>query len=146
VGGVICTPAGMFNLSPGAAASGLNLVPRNDLTGAALVSLNVRVYRVFGFGATRGGGSDAGGYSGSHGPHGDHGGGGMRMGSGGYHGMMGGGSTEHRYNMTVGVNVTNLLNHFNPAGYVGTLTSPLFGQATSVNTSFGGGSIGNYGG
>ena len=59
---------------------------------------------------------------------------------------MSGATTEHRYNMTVGLNVSNLLNHFNPAGYVGALTSPLFGQPTTVNTGFGGGSLSGYGG
>ena len=65
------------------------------------------------------------------------------MGGGGGRGaMMGGDLTEHRFNLTVGVNFTNILNHFNPGGYVGTMTSPFFGQATSVNTAFGGGAIG----
>jgi hypothetical protein len=35
--------------------------------------------------------------------------------------------------------VTNLLNHFNPGGYQGVLSSPQFGEATTVNTGFGGG-------
>jgi hypothetical protein len=53
--------------------------------------------------------------------------------------------TEHRFNLTVGVNVTNLLNHFNPSGYVGNLTSTYFGEPTGANTSFGGGGIGGGG-
>ena len=62
-------------------------------------------------------------------------------------GGRGGGSTmtEHRFNLTVGVNVTNILNHFNPSGYVGNLTSTYFGLPTGANTSFGGGGVGGGG-
>ena len=48
--------------------------------------------------------------------------------------------------MTVGADFTNILNHFNPGGYVGNLNSPQFGEATSVNTGFGGGGFGGRGG
>jgi len=66
------------------------------------------------------------------------------MGGGGAHGMAGmfGGSTEHRFNLTLGVNFTNILNHFNPGGYEGVVTSPYFLEATGVNTGFGGGFAG----
>jgi len=37
------------------------------------------------------------------------------------------------------MSVTNLLNHFNPGGYQGVLSSPQFGEPTTVNTGFGGG-------
>ncbi len=67
----------------------------------------------------------------------------MRMGAGGGHGgfmgMGGGESTEHRYNVTLSVMFNNILNHVNPGGYTGILTSPQFGQPSSVNTGFGGG-------
>jgi hypothetical protein len=36
-------------------------------------------------------------------------------------------------------------NHFNPAGHDGVLASNQFGQATSVNTGFGGGGFGGGG-
>ena len=69
------------------------------------------------------------------------------MGGGGGRGGGGGGeSTDHRFNLTLGVNFTNFLNHFNPGGYVGNLNSPQFGEATSVNTGFGGGGFGGRGG
>jgi len=58
---------------------------------------------------------------------------------------MGGDSTEHRFNLTLGVNVTNILNHFNPGGYQGVITSPQFLDATAVNTGFGGGGPGGGG-
>lgn len=50
-------------------------------------------------------------------------------------------NTARGFNFTLGVNVTNLLNHFNPAGYQGVITSPQFLDPTSVNTSFGGGGV-----
>jgi hypothetical protein len=135
-----------------------NLVPRNYLTQPGLISVNAHVYRIFGFGPKRGannanannggpdgggpgGGGPGGGGRGGGGGGGARGGGGMRMGGGGGRGG-GGGNTEHRFNLNVGVNVTNVLNHFNPSGVNGTLTSTLFGQPTGVNTSFGGGGRG----
>jgi hypothetical protein len=71
----------------------------------------------------------------------------MRMGpGGGGRGGMGGDVTEHRFNLMLGVNITNVLNHFNPAGYQGVVTSPQFLEATTVNTGFGGGGFGGFGG
>ncbi len=133
--GVVATRFGDFLTNP---AAGTPLVPRNYLTGAGMVSLNVRVSRAFGFGPARnGGGGNMGGGYGGHGH--DGGGGAMRMGPGGGHGPFGGDMTEHRYNVTLSVMVNNILNHVNPGGYTGILTSPQFGQASSVNTGFGGG-------
>jgi len=142
VGTVVCSPAGNFTTSYNP-ANPTNLVPRNYLTMAGLVSVNMRVYRVFGFGARRGsqaqqptgGGGGRGGYGGGPG-----GGGGMRMGPpGGGRGAMTGPSTDRRFNLMLGVTVTNVLNHFNPAGYQGVITSPQFLEPTTVNTGFGGG-------
>jgi hypothetical protein len=172
-GDVKCTPFGNFTTAV-SATNFTNLVPRNLLTMPALVSVNTRIYRVFGFGPRRGGGVDPNAMNGAGGPGGGgpdgggggapggggggraggggggfgggggggggaaRGGGGMRMGSGG---GRGGGATltEHRFNLTAGVNVTNVLNHFNPSGYNGNLTSTYFGLPTGANTSFGGG-------
>jgi hypothetical protein len=145
-----------LNPTPGLAD---NLVPRNYLTGAGLISFNIRVARTFGFGAKRGNaaagdmGGGPGGPGGGGGPRGGGmgggggrgpgggGGGGMRMGGGGGRGggMGGGETTEHRYNVTLSVMFNNVLNHYNPGGFVGNLNSPQFGQATSINTGFGGG-------
>jgi Carboxypeptidase regulatory-like domain len=150
------------------------LVPRNYLTGAGLISFNVRVARTFGFGPRRGGGNaitqgggggdmggGPGGRGGMGGPggggprgggggggRGGPGGGGMRMGpAGGGRGGMGGGDlTEHRFNLTLSVMFNNLINHFNPGGFVGNLNSPQFGQPTSINSGFGGGPAGAGGG
>jgi hypothetical protein len=180
-GDIKCTPFG--NFSTAVTATNLaNLVPRNLLTGPSLISVNTRIYRIFGFGPRRGanpnamngpggpdggpGGGPGGGGPGGGGPGGGGGGrggggfggggpggggggggargGGMRMGPAGGRGG-GAALTEHRFNLNVGVNVTNLLNHFNPTGYVGNLTSTFFGEPTGANTSFGGGGIGGGG-
>jgi len=146
---VVVTQFGDFNVNP---QPGMALVPRNYLTSAGLVSVNVRVSKTFGFGEPRGGNAGAmgGGGGGMGGGGGDHGhggpgggGGGMRMGGGGGGrgggGMFGGDSTNRRYNLTVSAMFNNVLNHLNPAGYSGVLTSPLFGQPTAINTGFGGG-------
>ena len=156
-GNVVCSHAGNFTTSYNP-ANPVGLVPRDYLTMAGLVSVNLRVYRVFGFGphlangvapsgGGGGGGRGGGGGGGFGGGRGGGGGGAMSMGSGGGRGGMGGPTaTEHRFNLTIGVNVTNVLNHFNPAGYQGVITSPQFLQPTSVNTGFGGGGVGMGGG
>jgi hypothetical protein len=73
----------------------------------------------------------------------------MRMGGGGGRGGRGGGAadtTEHRYNVSLSVMFNNLLNHYNPGGFVGNLNSPQFGQPTGINSGFGGGGPGGGGG
>ncbi|MGB7721341.1 MAG: TonB-dependent receptor, partial [Bryobacteraceae bacterium] len=94
-----------------------------------------------------GGGGGRGGFGGG----GGRGGGGMRMGGGGRGGMgTTGASSEHRYTVTLSVMFNNILNHVNPSGYQGILTSPQFGQPTSLNSGFGGGGggggVGGFGG
>ena len=69
----------------------------------------------------------------------------MSMSAGGGRGGFGG-STDHRFNLMVGLNVTNVLNHFNPGGYQGVITSPQFLEPTTVNTGYGGGGILSAGG
>jgi hypothetical protein len=151
---VVCTPYGNFstNLNP---ANLANLVPRNYLTMAGMFSINMRVYRVFGFGRSvrgnRANNGPQGGQGGINGPPGGGfgGGGGGRGGGGGFRGGGGGRggfggrggneTTDHRFNLTIGVQGTNILNHFNPGGYQSLLTTSLFGQPTTVNTGFGGG-------
>ncbi|MGD0777294.1 MAG: TonB-dependent receptor [Candidatus Solibacter sp.] len=163
------TPVGDFCLTPAPGVT-QGLVPRDYLTGAGLFSFNVRVARTFGFGPKRGatnnalaaGGGDQGGGppgggrgggggggrgGGMGGGGGRGGGGGMRMGGGGGRGGGGGAdTTEHRYNVTFSVMFNNLLNHYNPGGFVGNLASPQFGQPTGINSGFGGGGPGGGGG
>jgi hypothetical protein len=40
---------------------------------------------------------------------------------------------EKRFKLNFNIDVNNVCNHLNPGGYVGNLSSPLFGQSTSVN-------------
>jgi len=145
IGDVVCSRAGNFTTSYNP-ANPSNLVPRNYLTMAGLVSVNLRLYRVFGFGPVRNGGGAPGMMGGGGGGGRGGGGGGMRMGPAGGGRGMGGDTTEHRFNLTLGINVTNVLNHFNPGGYQGVITSPEFLQPTTVNTGFGGGGFGGFGG
>jgi hypothetical protein len=174
-GAIVCTGLGNFQTYNIASPVIANLVPRNYLTMAGLFSLNMRISRTFGFGARRGGGANAadagmgpggpggdpgggfggggrggaGGFGGGGGgPRGGGGGGGgMRMGpAGGGRGGRGGGVTsDRRYNVTVSANITNILNHDNPGGYQGVLSSNQFGLPTSINTGFGGGGGGGGG-
>ena len=66
------------------------------------------------------------------------GGGGMRMGGGGgMRGGDGGSSSEHRYSLTLSVSAHNLFNHLNPGMPTGNLTSPYFGIATNLSSTFG---------
>ena len=163
-GDTVCSPYGTFTSSY-SVTNLANLVQRNYLTMPGLVSVNMRVERMFGFG-TRIKGAQAnqpgngmpsagvmgmaGGGGGGRGPGGPGGGpggpgGGMGGPGGGMMGM-GGGTTEHPYNLTLSLNVENVFNHLNPGGYQGVITNPYFLEATSVNTGFGGGGPGGFGG
>ena len=86
----------------------------------------------------RGGGGGGGPRGGGFG--GPRGGGGPRgPGMGG--GMLGGVDASKRFNITASVQARNLLNTVNPGSPVGNLTSPLFGQSTSLaGGGFGGAS------
>jgi hypothetical protein len=142
IGPVVCSSAGAFTTSYNT-ANPTNVVPRNYLTMAELISINLRVYRVIGLGPRRANAAAPAG--GGRGGYGGGGGGGMRMGGQGGGGGGRGGpqatGTDRRFNLMVGVTITNLPNHFNPAGYQGVITSPQFLQPTTVNTGFGGGGI-----
>ncbi len=156
----ICSPYGTF-ASTYSVTNSANVVPKNYLTMPGLFSINMRVERTFGFGGKpktaqnngmpgmpsagvmgmAGGGRGPGGGGPPGGGGGFGGGPGGGGGGGGPMGMMGGGN-EHPYNLTLSLNVENILNHTNPGGYNGVITSPYFLQATSVNTGFGGGGPG----
>jgi len=78
-------------------------------------------------GGNQGGGGRGGfGGGGFGGGRGGFGGGGF--GGGGFFG----GDSQSKYNLTIGVNVNNLLNNVNFSRYNGVLTSPLFGFANSI--------------
>jgi len=146
IGDIVCSPAGNFTTSYNP-TSPTNLVPRDYLTMAGLISVNFRIYHVFGIGGVVGNRAmpAGGGGGGGRGYGGGRGGGAMSMSAGGGRGGFGGG-TDHRFNLMVGLNITNVLNHFNPGGYQGVITSPQFLEATSVNTGYGGGGLFGGGG
>jgi hypothetical protein len=150
--GVVATQFGFFNINP---QNGQAPVTRNLLTTAGLVSVNLRIGRTFGFGESRapgagaaGGGGGRGGFGGPGGrggPGGPGGGGGMRMGPPAGRGGGFGETTDHRYNLTLSLMFNNFLNHVNPGGYTGILSSPQFGLPSTLNSGFGGGGPGGGG-
>jgi hypothetical protein len=99
-----------------------------------------------GSGQTRGAGASGGGQT----RGGGGGGGGPQMvmaGGGGAMMMMGGPGgfgARHKYNLTISINASNVLNHFNEGRFNGTLTSPFFGRSNNAGT--GGGGFGGFGG
>jgi hypothetical protein len=123
-------------------------IPINFGEGPANVSLNLRVSRTIGLGprlervSGRGGRGGGGGGGHEHGGFGGFGGGGMG-------GMFGGGSTDHRFNLTISASARNLLNHQNLAPPVGILSPEAFTGNSNFGESIalaGGGGPGGGGG
>jgi carboxypeptidase family protein len=121
---VFCTPLGIFD-----AAGGATILPINYGTGPAHFTLNLRLTKTFAFGAR------TKGPSGPQQPGGP--GRGPRLGGGGGGGgprgpLFGGGPTgtpsgsDRRYNLTLSLNVRNVLNHVNAANPSGVLGSRFF--------------------
>jgi hypothetical protein len=133
---------GCFNLSP---TSGTQ-IGRNYGRGPASFTVNMRVSRTWSFGrkgesgqrdnngpppgmgGVRGGGGPPGG---GGGPPGGPGGGGPPP------GMFGGATSGKKYNLTLTASARNLFNHANYATPSGDLSSPFFGQYTSLASGFG---------
>jgi hypothetical protein len=133
-----------FDIAP---ALGTPTIPVNFGNGPAQFTLNLRLSKTFGIGpkleatannqqqgGQRGGeGGRQGG--GAGGPRGGPGGpGGPRGGPGGpMGGVFGGGErSNQRYSLTFSANARNVFNKVNPGQPVGNLSSPLFGQSTSL--------------
>ena len=126
-------PFCFFIPAPGQAYSP---IPINYGEGPANISVNLRASKTVGLGprlertgngpGNRGGGRGGGRGGPEHGGFGGFGGGGMG-------GMFGGGSTDHRYNLTFSVSARNLFNHQNLAPPVSVL-SP---QAFTGDSNFG---------
>jgi hypothetical protein len=128
---IYCTPLGTFNSA--GSLTGLPLVPINYGDGPAHFVLNLRLTKTFGFGTkTKGVTGNIGG-GGPGGGGGGHGGGGgprgPRLGGGP---MMGGASTDRRYNLTLGMNVRNVFNKVNTANPSGVLGSAFFDVPNSL--------------
>lgn len=106
----------------------LTPVPINYCTSPANATINLRVSRTFGFGEPTGQRAGGGG-PGGPGGHEGHGGGGRGFGGG--RGGFGAGSS-HRYNFTLGAQISNLFNMVPYAGATNSLTSARFGQFTTL--------------
>ena len=131
------------------------IIPRNYGVGPANFTVNLRLDKTFGFGKSpqraaasttsgeRGAAGGGGGIPGIGGGRGGEGGGG-RGGFGG--GGFGGGNERKPYNLTVGLNITNLLNTTNLANPISNLTSSRFGQSVSIAGGVGGFRGGGFGG
>lgn len=127
------------------------IIPRNYGRGPSFFNVNLNLSKTFGFGGERGGSNaannqqgggnqQAGGNRGG-GRRGGGGGGGGRGpgGFGGPGGMggFGGGGTNAPYNLTFGVQVSNLFNTVNLNNPIGNLASSRFGQSTGIAGGFG---------
>ena len=140
---LIWEPAfGCFNLNP---APGTPTISRNYGRGPATANLNLRLARTWTFGGKgESGPSGMGGMMGG-GPMGGGprpGGGGPPSGAvmvpigGGGPGMMGGAASGRRYNLTLGINASNAINHTNFAPPSGDLSSPYFGEYRGLAGGF----------
>jgi len=99
-------------LDPNPIGTGETILSRNYGRGPGMMMLNLRVAKMFGFGAERG--SRA------------------RAVSPGLRGIFSTPPSERRYNLNVSLSVRNILNHTNPGPIIGNITSPLFGQANQM--------------
>ncbi len=133
--GVIDTEYGLLNLT----GAGV-IIPRNYGEGPSFASLSLRLSKSIPFKKAKTATTPAGGPGGGGPPMGmgggDHGGG-----MGGMRGMGGGGP-----GLTVSISVSNVLNRKNAGTPVGNLSSPLFGQSTSLAGFFMGFGPGGGGG
>jgi len=125
---VVATPYGAFDTRP---ASGATIIPRNFGQGPGFATLNLRLSRTFGLGgrtfariaptktSKKGGPSGFGALSED------------------LHGAFHESSTEHRFNLTVGVIVRNVLNTANPGMPIGNLSSTYFNRSNWLASSSG---------
>jgi uncharacterized membrane protein YgcG len=123
----VTTKYGVFDLNP---ATSEARIPVNLGKGPALVSFNLRIAKVFGFGGEIAHDQDGHG-GGPGGPPGSHRGGG---GGGGPFG--GGANSGRRYNLSIGLQAANLFNDVDLSAPSGNLSSPQFGQSTQLAGGF----------
>ncbi len=119
--GLIQTQYGLLDPNP---IAGETLVPRNYGRGPGQFNLNLRIAKVIGFGKERGSSGDGR----PAGPSNT-----MQAATGrGLGGLIGSPSTAHRFNLSIGLSIRNLLNHTNPGPITGNITSPYFGFANQI--------------
>ena len=120
--GLIQTSYGLLDPNP---TPSEQLLPRNFGRGPGQINVNLRVAKTIGFGRERGASSDARPASGA--------GATVQAASGrGLGGPIGTPTTSHRFNLSIGLSIRNLLNHTNPGPIVGNITSPYFGSANQI--------------
>jgi hypothetical protein len=132
--GVVVTRFGAFDPAP---TPGQPLIPRNFGTGPAFFTGNLRVSKTFAFGGPGQAGRASAGT-----PQGQRQSAGSDEaaadGAVSVSPILGAGSSEKRFRLTLSLNVTNVFNHTNAGLPVGNLLSPLFGVSTTSASSFGG--------
>jgi len=120
--GLIPTRYGLLDPNP---SLGERLVSRNFGRGPGQYNVNLRIAKVVGFGRERGSASDARPGGGAGNP--------MQAATGrGLGGLIGTPTTTHRFNLSFGLSIRNLLNHTNPGPIIGNITSPYFGFANQI--------------
>ena len=133
--GAIDTPCGWVSANP---QPGQPIVGRNCAIGPDNISLNLRLSKTFGFGGEKSGrAGGAGGGGGGRWAGGGPGGGGPPGGGGGFRGPFSDSTTSQRYNLTIGIQARNLLNHLNLMPPIGVITSPFFLQSTAMAGGYG---------
>jgi hypothetical protein len=131
-----CSLASSFSATQ---TGGLTPVPINNCIGPTNVTINLRVAKVFGFGPKTGAAAagQRGGQSGRNrapGGGGSGGGGGGRGPGGGGPMGMGGANSGHKYSLTLGAQASNLFNMVPYGTPTSSLSSPRFGQFTTLST------------
>jgi hypothetical protein len=122
--GLIQTAYGLLDPNP---TPGERMLARNYGRGPGQFNVNLRIAKTIGFGKERGASGDArpGAPTGQ--------GAALAAVSGrGLGGLIGSPATSHRFNLSIGLSVRNLLNHTNPGPIVGNITSPYFGFANQI--------------
>jgi hypothetical protein len=120
--GLIETSYGLLDPNP---TPGEPLVPRNFGRGPGQYNVNLRIAKVIGFGRDRAAGGDARPSGAAGNP--------LQAATGrGLGGLIGTPSTSHRFNLSIGLSIRNLLNHTNPGPIIGNITSPYFGSANQI--------------
>jgi hypothetical protein len=122
--GLIETAYGLLDPNP---SPGEALLPRNYGRGPGQISMNLRLAKTIGFGKERGAAGSAQQPSAAGGSVAAAAASGRGLG-----GIIGTPTTPHRYNLSFGLSIRNLLNHTNPGPITGDITSPYFGLANQV--------------
>lgn len=121
--GLIRTSYGLLDPNP---TPGEPLLSRDYGRGPGQYNVNLRIAKTIGFGGERGGSrGEAHAAPGSANP--------MQLATGrGLGGLIAPSTTSHRFNLSIGLSIRNLLNHTNPGSIIGNITSPYFGFANQI--------------